>query len=179
MTAGAVLAGGTSRRMGRDKALIRWAGEPLAARVAGALTDGGCAPVIVVGGDRVALAAATGLDVVADRWPGEGPLGGVLTALGHVGTDMVVAACDLPRLDGATVRAVRAAGTDARPVVARTDRLQASLTWWPAAAAEALTELWARGVRRMTDALAALDAVAVDVPGAVLLNANHPADLLR
>ena len=39
--AGAVLCGGRSRRMGRDKALIEIGGVPLAMRVASAVRDAG------------------------------------------------------------------------------------------------------------------------------------------
>lgn len=66
--------------MGCDKALIEIDGRPMAARVADALRAGGCAPVLAVGGDGHAL-AAVGLVPVTDRWPGEGPLGGLATAL--------------------------------------------------------------------------------------------------
>ena len=48
---------------------------------------------------RRTLLAGVGSRVVDDRWPGEGPLGGVLTALLDVDGDVVVAACDLPDLD--------------------------------------------------------------------------------
>ncbi|MET0580139.1 MAG: NTP transferase domain-containing protein, partial [Ilumatobacteraceae bacterium] len=80
MTAGAVLTGGSSRRMGTDKAFVEVDGVPMAERVAAALSGGGCSPVSYVGGD-VALLARFGRTVHADRFPGAGPLGGVLTAL--------------------------------------------------------------------------------------------------
>ncbi len=78
---GAVLAG-ASRRMGPgiDKALVEVGGVAMARRVADALRAGGAEPVVAVGGDRSAL-GRIGLDGVDDRHPGEGPLGGVCTAL--------------------------------------------------------------------------------------------------
>jgi molybdopterin-guanine dinucleotide biosynthesis protein A len=79
LVAGAVLAGGASRRMGRDKAHVAFGGEPMLARVAGALSGAGVDPVVVVGGDA-AKAEELGLATIADGWPGEGPLGGLLTA---------------------------------------------------------------------------------------------------
>lgn len=92
--------------MGRDKALIEVEGRPLAVRVADALLVGGCHEVLAVGGDGAAL-AQEGLTPVEDRWPGEGPLGGLATALGAAaaraphGVTMVLAPCDLiaPRSD--------------------------------------------------------------------------------
>ena len=52
MTAGAVLCGGRSSRMGTDKAFVELAGVAMVQRVAAALATAGCAPVVLVGGDR-------------------------------------------------------------------------------------------------------------------------------
>jgi molybdopterin-guanine dinucleotide biosynthesis protein A len=80
--------------MGRDKALLPVDGEPLAVRVASALADAGAATVVCVGGDLDGLRGA-GLDARPDRHPGEGPLGGLLTAWHEVSTEILVAlACD-------------------------------------------------------------------------------------
>ena len=75
---GAVLCGGSSRRMGTDKALLEIDGVPLAERVAGVLEAAGCAPVVFVGGEPLG-ARATGRPFVPDRSPGAGPVGGVIT----------------------------------------------------------------------------------------------------
>ena len=92
--------------MGRDKALIEIDGVPMAQRVASALTDGGADPVLCIGGDQDAL-EAIGLECIPDDHPGEGPLGGFLTALkfaeGSYWDTVVVSACDHPWLDGETV----------------------------------------------------------------------------
>ncbi|MBU6317480.1 MAG: NTP transferase domain-containing protein, partial [Acidobacteria bacterium] len=73
---GAVLCGGRSSRMGRDKALVPHRGIPMVRSVADALTAGGCSEVVAVGGDTVGL-GTLGFDVTPDLHPGEGPLGGV------------------------------------------------------------------------------------------------------
>ena len=92
--------------MGTDKALLEVAGRPLARIVADALGAAGARQVIAVGGDHDAL-TALGLRAVPDRHPGEGPLGGVLTALAGVDHDVVVVlACDLPAADPTAVGAV-------------------------------------------------------------------------
>lgn len=82
--AGFVLAGGESRRMGRDKALIEFAGEPLIARALKILLDAGLQAQIA--GSRANLEVFA--PVIADVEPGRGPLGGVCAAL---------AACPEPR----------------------------------------------------------------------------------
>jgi molybdopterin-guanine dinucleotide biosynthesis protein A len=76
---GAVLCGGASR-MGVDKATIPVDGVAMARRVADALAAAGCSPVSAIGGDPAEL-GRLGLDTVIDRYPGDGPLGGILTAL--------------------------------------------------------------------------------------------------
>jgi len=168
--------------MGRDKALVRVAGVPMAARVAASLTAAGCAPVVAIGGDRPAL-TALGLAVVPDRYPGEGPLGGVLTALGHH-TDLdvvVVAACDLPRLGPETIAAVvaglAAPGRRADVAMARTDRLQPLCAAWRMSAGAALAAAFHSGERRLQAAIRDLVLVEVDVDAAELANVNTTGDL--
>ncbi len=81
--------------MGSDKALLRIDGTPMARRVGDALEMSGASTVMAVGGDGPALTRA-GLHVVADRWPGAGPLGGIVSALDATEAPVVVvAACDL------------------------------------------------------------------------------------
>ncbi|MGH9209722.1 MAG: molybdenum cofactor guanylyltransferase [Acidimicrobiales bacterium] len=55
---GAILCGGRSRRMGRDKALLVVAGEPMVLRVARALHGAGASRIVAVGGDQAGIAAA-------------------------------------------------------------------------------------------------------------------------
>lgn len=106
--AGAVLCGGSSRRMGRDKALVELDGRPLVLVAARALLDAGAERVAAVGGDGAAL-AALGLEPVADDHPGEGPLGGLLSALRWaLAPAVVVLSCDLVALGAPEVRAVLA-----------------------------------------------------------------------
>ena len=132
---GAVLAGGASSRMGTDKAFIEIEGESMVARAVGALRAAGAESTLVVGGNAARL-GASGLDAVPDRYPGQGPLGGVITALGALGspdvsgmdgvsgTDalsamdaVVTLPCDVISPDAAAIRRVldRLAETTGRP----------------------------------------------------------------
>jgi molybdenum cofactor guanylyltransferase len=78
--AGFVLAGGQSRRMGKDKALLEFAGEPLIVRALSILRMAGLQPAIA--GARSALSAfAPVIEDGADT-PGMGPLSGICAALG-------------------------------------------------------------------------------------------------
>jgi molybdopterin-guanine dinucleotide biosynthesis protein A len=95
-TAGFILAGGASSRMGRDKALLELGGEPLIVRTA-RLVESVVGPATVVG-DSAAF-RALGLRTIADDWPGAGPLGGIATALRAASAPWsLVVACDLPYL---------------------------------------------------------------------------------
>lgn len=178
ITAGAVLTGGRSRRMGTDKALLEIDGVPMAARVAAALAAGGCEPVAFIGGDGRAL-GGLGRRWHPDRWPDEGPLGGVLTALIELGGDVLVAACDLAELDGATVAEVIAAaeGASADVVVARSTRLEPALARWSGHARPKVETRFAAGERALHRILGALTVVEVVVDAARMRNVNAPADL--
>jgi molybdenum cofactor guanylyltransferase len=179
--AGAVLTGGRSSRMGRDKALLAFEGVPLALRVASALDQAGGAPVVAVGGDGAAL-AELGLTWVPDRHPGEGPLGGLLTALAVLAAHELVAvvATDLPDLSAAVVgRLVDAVGGhDA--AVGRTDRLEPLCAVWRSEAVlPVLSAAFEQGERAVHRALVGLDLVEVAVPERSLRNVNAPEDLAR
>jgi molybdopterin-guanine dinucleotide biosynthesis protein A len=89
---GVVLAGGASRRMGSDKALLTVDGETLAARAARRLLAV-CPHVVVADGGRGLLPA---LPSVPDG-PGAGPAAGILgAARACPGQPLLVLACDLP-----------------------------------------------------------------------------------
>ena len=167
--------------MGRDKALLAVDGVAMAARVASALRAAGCDPVVAIGGDELGL-SGVGLVVVPDRWPGEGPLGGVITSLeAHARADAVfVVACDLPWITPSTVKALRA-GLDVTPqtdaVVAVTDRPQPLCVVWRRAALPTLRSQFSSGERRVHVALAALQVTEVAVNPQDLVNVNSPGDL--
>ena len=178
--AGAVLAGGASRRMGRAKAFIEVDGRPMVRRVADALTAAGADPVVVIGGDAPRL-DALGLAVVADRHPGEGPLGGIITALTAAdGADAVaVLACDLVAASPVEVQRLAATlpGHDVAVPVVDGRRQWAHAVWSPAAlpALEAAFATGERAPRRAVSDLVVVD-VAVDDPRAYA-DADTPDDL--
>src|SRR6266481_3580651 len=75
---GYVLAGGGSTRFGRDKALVEVGGTPMLKRMIELLRQVTKEVKIVAAANKY---AAFGVTTVEDRWPGEGPLGGIITAL--------------------------------------------------------------------------------------------------
>lgn len=100
---GVVLAGGASRRMGREKAALPIGGEPLLRRAVSRLRLA-LADVLVIGAASVApLVPDT--RIIADAWPGYGPLGALATALQATDAEWVLlTACDMPFTQPALVR---------------------------------------------------------------------------
>lgn len=172
---GAVLCGGASSRMGADKATLLFDGLPMARRVADVLIAAGCSPVVTVGGEAAAL-RRLGLDNVVDEFPGEGPLGGVLTAL-SVGAPVVVVACDLPRLGVATVTSLIGGLDQHDAAIAHSDRHEPLCAIWSQRAVALLRSQFMAGERAMHRAIAGLDIAWIAVPVADLGNINTPADL--
>ena len=106
---GVVLAGGASRRMGRDKAALLIGGEPLLRRAVARLRLA-LAEVIVVGAPACA-SLLPGSRIVADAWPGRGPLGALATALRVIEATeatgwALLVACDMPFTQPALLRAM-------------------------------------------------------------------------
>jgi molybdenum cofactor guanylyltransferase len=104
---GIILAGGQSRRMGRDKALIDFQGQPIIVRVMAALCALTDDLVVVSNRSDVygPLGAPWGARVVADYDPPCGPLGGIAAGLQAMDSELaIVAACDMPFLNVALLR---------------------------------------------------------------------------
>ena len=79
---GYVLAGGASSRFGRDKALVRFGAIPLLQEIV-QLAQTCTSEVAVVAGRQKYVDLGGEFEIIEDRWPGEGPLGGIITALQH------------------------------------------------------------------------------------------------
>ncbi len=102
----AILAGGQSRRMGTDKALLRLepGGPTLIERVAAAVGAVAADTFLVVNDDRL---TALGLRAVPDVYPGAGALGGIYSAVaGARHEHCLVVACDMPFLSVPLLRAM-------------------------------------------------------------------------
>ncbi len=102
-TSAIVLAGGQSRRMGRDKALIEFQGKPVIAHVIAALRE--LTPDVVVVSNRLDRYGPFGARVAADYDPPCGPLGGIAVGLQAIAHELaVVVACDMPFLNVTLLR---------------------------------------------------------------------------
>lgn len=98
----AVLAGGQSRRMGRDKAALELGDSTLLERVVRICLP--VAPTLVVGRPRPLGFSEPTVAFIPDDTPGLGPMGGLLTALNHAQTPICLVGCDMPLLKTRSLR---------------------------------------------------------------------------
>ncbi len=98
-----LLAGGYSRRMGQDKALLPWRGRTLIEYLVSqlkAISD----DVLVITGAEIRYRELLDVPVFADAIKDVGPMGGLYTGLTHARYDYsLVAACDMPLLSRAVI----------------------------------------------------------------------------
>ncbi len=177
--AGAVLVGGASRRMGRDKAAMPWGDTTMGERVVAVLRSAGCDPVIAVGG-RADAHGGLGVSLEPDHFPGEGPLGGIVTALRTLTTPYVaIVACDMPWLEASVITSLRDACStgEVDVAMARTTRIEPLLAVWSTTALAAVEQAFQHGERAVYAVVDRLRVTAVDVPAAVARNVNRPTDV--
>jgi molybdopterin-guanine dinucleotide biosynthesis protein A len=133
-----ILAGGRSRRMGRDKARLNWDGEPLVRRLAARI-----APAVA----RVRLVAKPdsdladlGLEMLYDAAPEPALVHGIRAALMAPGLAWRwLLGCDMPGVDAAVLGALQPAAVAARA--------PGAAPWLPGCdAPEPLPSLWHRDV---------------------------------
>ncbi len=91
----AILAGGSSTRMGKDKALIPLHGQPLVQRVLERLAP--MADEVILSTNTPAAFSFLNIAALPDEEPGQGALGGLRTVLKAAAFPFVAAvACDMP-----------------------------------------------------------------------------------
>jgi len=198
---GYVQAGGGSTRFGVDKALVEFNGKSLLERTC-ALLIPLCKTVRIIAPSEKYPQAP--VPVVVDRWPGEGPLGGIVTALYHA-DDMsralaqmpgmaeearshcLILSCDMPFLSRDLLVFLRecAIRSKAEVVVPKSSNgLEPLCACWRSDAAEDLHRTFERGVRKVTEAMKRLKMEVLDesvwkrfdTDGRLFWNMNTPED---
>ena len=174
----AILIGGDSSRMGSDKATFEVDGVPMATRVAQAARQAGADEILLIGGTQARAKKLEGT-WKKDAFPGQGPLGGVITALKSASHDsVVVLSCDMPFITDAVVRSLVRGLGDAQASVGRTDRLNwLCAAWSKSECLSTLQSVWKREERAVHRAAVLLDVVEVPVPAMAVRNINEPSDL--
>jgi molybdenum cofactor guanylyltransferase len=190
---GYVQAGGGSTRFGSDKALTELAGKTMLQRNVD-LLSAVCHPVkIVAPGGKYENPPAP---LAADRWPGHGPLGGILTALQDAATPqqssppspfVLIVGCDMPFLtaDWLNFLCLRAHHSKAQVVVAESENgMEPLCACWRVDSVPAMQSAFDSGVRKVTEAMKRLPMELLDVSvwkrfdtnGRLFWNMNTPAD---
>ena len=117
---GVILAGGESRRLGRNKALECIGGQTLIERVMGVIAPISAEVIVVVASpqEAVALPLPPGVRTVSDRYPRCGSLGGIYTGLNTSREPWILlVACDMPFLNPRLLRRLMAMRRNADAVV--------------------------------------------------------------
>ncbi|MGC4000917.1 MAG: molybdenum cofactor guanylyltransferase [Anaeromyxobacter sp.] len=186
---GALLAGGRGSRLGGvPKGLLQREGRPIAAgaiQLMEALFDS-----VFMVADDPAPYRHLGVPIIPDQLPGRGAPGGLHAALHAARTPWVfTAACDMPFLAEASIRALAAARHEgAQVVVVRwAGRLQPLHALWARAALPAVEAALREGTPSLRALVAALPARvleeeewrAVDPEGRCLEDADTPEDAAR
>jgi molybdopterin-guanine dinucleotide biosynthesis protein A len=187
---GYVLAGGASRRFGADKALVKIGECTLLSRVCELVSQ-------AAGSAQVVAPAGRYLDqnvmLIQDRWPDEGPLGGIITALRITSSDAtgeswnLILSCDMPFLtcDWLSYLCHRAASGEAEVVVPQSDYgLEPLCACWRTSAVDSLQSAFDGGMRKVTDAMKQLRMEILDEThwkrfdsaGRIFWNMNTPQD---
>lgn len=182
-TVGALLAGGASRRMGRDKRELLLGGQPLAHRSAAALRQV-ADTVVQIGGAPV---SGLGWPVIDDRRPAHGPAAALETALETFpGAAVVACGVDLPFITaGLLAEALRRLPGHAAAVPRFGGRWHALAGAYSPALLPALTAWLDGGRRDLQGLLDSVDTVPIEGaelerfgdPARLLANVNTPADL--
>jgi molybdopterin-guanine dinucleotide biosynthesis protein A len=184
---GIVLAGGSSSRLGQDKALVRVAGCSLVERVVDVLRP--IVSNIVLVADAADPYAHLDLPVVADVYPGVGTLGGLHAGLSAIRTEYgLVVGCDMPFLNADLVRYMISQARGYDVVMPRVGRYHEPLhALYARRCASALERSIVAGQRRILLALAGLRLRYIEEPEIKqfdpdhlsFFNVNTPADLMR
>jgi len=183
---GAVLAGGRSRRMGTDKSRLVLGGRGVLARLYDLLADR-LGEAWVIGRRPEADDLPRGARWHLDLQAGQGPLGGVATALAVAeGRGACVVGCDMPLLGGELLDVLlvgrdRAAPATA-PVHPETGEPEPLAAVYEAAALGGIERALAEGRRGAREWLDGAGARRLEIPAALagqLANVNTPEDLAR
>jgi molybdenum cofactor guanylyltransferase len=165
--------------MGRDKALLPFQASTLAQSVAEAV-GAAAGTVSLVGKPR--RDEFPGYGMVPDLYPGEGPLGGILTALEHSRADWnLIVACDMPRLSagflGQLLVAAESRQCDALAPAGPSGRLEPLCAVYHRSSRQGLHAAFARGIRKIAVALEEVRTVTWPVPEvSYFQNVNTPED---
>jgi molybdopterin-guanine dinucleotide biosynthesis protein A len=175
-TAGYILTGGQSRRMGRNKVQLPFRGTTLVEFIA--------AEVCAAAG-RVALVGSPGVGEIRwlpDSYPGFGPVGGIVTALADTDAEWnLIVAADMPRIDRAhlvqLIAEARRGGRDVLVPVSADGRMHPLCAVYRKTALPGLRRAVESNIHTVREALSLVDTMRFAVEDVTwLTNVNTPED---
>lgn len=114
----ALIAGGKSTRMGRDKCLLEIDGQPLWKRQISLLQELHPAEIIISGRPEQIYFQDSTARFIPDQWPNAGPLGGIASVLEAATRELVlVLAVDLPQMNAVVLQQLVSHARSGRGVV--------------------------------------------------------------
>jgi molybdopterin-guanine dinucleotide biosynthesis protein A len=175
--AGFVLVGGSSSRMGQDKASLPYRGKKLIEHIAAAVAEAAGSATLIGPPDRY---RDLGFPVVPDGRPGLGPLTGIHTALCESPAAWnLIAACDLPAISGAFLKMLKAAAeasaADCLIPAGPSGQLEPLCAAYHSRCRDTIGKALDRRVRKVTDGIAGLRISIWNVPeSSWFQNVNTP-----
>lgn len=182
-----LLAGGKSRRMGRDKAFLEVNGEPMWRRQLMLLETLAPAELLIAGPSHANWAAAR-CEILQDAVPDSGPLGGIVAGLRRITTrSLLVLAIDLPLMTAEFLaQLLRSCAKDIGVVPKQADRFEPLAAVYPKAAlplAENALQVREYSVQRFAalciERQLLRERMITPDEERLFLNANTPADFAR
>ncbi|MGE0490916.1 MAG: molybdenum cofactor guanylyltransferase [Vulcanimicrobiota bacterium] len=178
--------GGQGRRLGGPKAEVLLAGKAMLDHVLAPLRT--CCQRVVLVGDHQQSAASRGLESLPDLYPGEGPVGGILTALEATEAAwLLCVAVDLPLLRPELLALLCARMGETQAVVPRLAEPEPLVALYCRGALPAIRAAFDQGERSARRILQHLEVewverselLAVDPELVSFLNVNRAEDLDR
>ena len=179
---GLVLTGGKSERMGRDKALVEYRGQPHARYLYEILARHCDETFLSARPNQWAGTALGELPVIADETPGQGPSGAILSALhARPAANWIILACDLPHFDEAALETLLAQADEEKVGTyfknAEKGFPEALAGFYTPAAEPVFAAALAAGIGCPVKTLRQANVKLVEAGAVNLANANTPADL--
>lgn len=161
-----ILAGGNSSRMGQDKSLLRFEGQPMIQRVAQQLEP--MLDQVVIGGNAPDKYEFLNLEVIADQRPDHGPLMGIVSCLSESHFDLnFVTGCDIPVMNQGLIEKLAIEAEDFDLVVPRSadGRLEPLFAVYRKSVIQSARAILSQGGRKISDLFERVRVKYVEMPG--------------
>tara|TARA_Y100001970_G_scaffold3493_2_gene4019 strand:+ start:117 stop:650 length:534 start_codon:yes stop_codon:yes gene_type:complete len=167
--------------MGTPKGEMNVLGRPLIETAIDALMEAGASEVMIVGGKPFELKAKD-LRFIEDGYPGEGPLGGLVTGLLNARLDQaMVLSNDLMAIDESTIRKILEYSQMADLAIPMAGGVPQVLTaLWKVSCLKVLESAFKAGSRSLKSVLEDLDVLEIlELDDAKFVNANTQSDIIE